>query len=521
MVFIQKAFLFLLFVGCALISSINSQQTYSFPVNLNYCQDQSNETTKASFESNRTVLLSSLSSKASENNSFYNDTSNGVYGLFLCRGDASIGTCQRCVIYAVEYIKLLCPSSKTVIIWFDDCMLRYSDTNFFGVQQIFPGAFMWNIKNTTSPGTNFGAIALMNELIADALGTETLYKTGKRPVGDGSEWYSHSLLGTFMKYLIRSIISTGSGFPFETLPSLVIADDMNDEFDDTLSFVKSSSVVFGFEAKTLGSEKTGVKLCGCALMSSINSKPTYNYHFCEDQSNNSSDASFESNLTDLLGSLPSKACQNISFYNDTSNGIYGLFLCRGDVNSSTCQSCVSYAAQDITSRCPSNTTAIIWFDECMLRYSNTDFFGVEDLSPMVFMWNVENLTSPQQTDFGGRALMNGLIDDALGTEMLYMYKACNSSGQVRYGMVQCTRDINSTSCGNCFQQLITEANRRCQKKIGWRVLAPSCNIRYENYPFIQQPPVPPPAPPLPHPVAAAPQPLPDNGKTSSTFPASA
>ncbi|XP_059436931.1 cysteine-rich receptor-like protein kinase 10 [Corylus avellana] len=54
---------------------------------------------------------------------FYNDTSNGVYGLFLCRGDASIGTCQRCVIYAVEYIKLLCPSSKTVIIWFDDCML--------------------------------------------------------------------------------------------------------------------------------------------------------------------------------------------------------------------------------------------------------------------------------------------------------------------------------------------------------------------------------------------------------------
>ena len=66
----------------------------------------------------------------------------------------------------------------------------------------------------------------------------------------------------------------------------------------------------------------------CALMSSINSQPIYNYHFCEDQSNNSSDASFESNLTVLLGSLSSKASQNISFYNDTSNGIYGLFPCR-------------------------------------------------------------------------------------------------------------------------------------------------------------------------------------------------
>jgi hypothetical protein len=48
------------------------------------------------------------------------------------------------------------------------------------------------------------------------------------------------------------------------LLSLVIADDMNDELDDTLefSFVKSRSVVFGFEAKKLGSEKTRVKLYG-------------------------------------------------------------------------------------------------------------------------------------------------------------------------------------------------------------------------------------------------------------------
>jgi hypothetical protein len=42
---------------------------------------------------------------------------------------------------------------------------------------------------------------------------------------------------------------------------------------------------------------------GCALMNSINSQPTYNYHFCEDQSNNSSDVSFESNLTVLHAGL--------------------------------------------------------------------------------------------------------------------------------------------------------------------------------------------------------------------------
>ncbi|XP_062161843.1 cysteine-rich repeat secretory protein 1-like [Alnus glutinosa] len=155
-------------------------------------------------------------------------------------------------------------------------------------------------------------------------------------------------------------------------------------------------------------------------MSSINSEPTYNYHYCLDQSNETPNTSFQSNLTVLLGSLSSKASQSYSFYNDTSNGIYGLFLCRGDVNSSTCQSCVSYASQDITSRCPSNRTATIWFDECMLRYSNSNFFGVEATSPGLLAWNIiGNTTSPDAANFGAQALMNGLIEEALRTDMLF------------------------------------------------------------------------------------------------------
>jgi hypothetical protein len=145
---------------------------------------------------------------------------------------------------------------------------------------------------------------------------------------------------------------------------------------------------------------------GCALIGSINSEPTYNYRYCLDQSNNSSDASFQSYLKVLLGSLSSKASQNKSFYNDTSNGIYGLFLCRGDVNTSTCQSCVSYAGQYITTLCPSNRTAIIWFEECMLRYSDTNFFGVEQTFPWLNRSNGNNRASPNETDFGGLALMN-------------------------------------------------------------------------------------------------------------------
>ena len=251
------------------------------------------------------------------------------------------------------------------------------------------------------------------------------------------------------------------------------------------------------------------------MINSINSQPTYNYHSCRDESNDSPNTSFESNLKVLLGALSTKASENYSFYNHSSNGIYAFFLCRGDVDNSTCRSCVSYAGQDITTRCPSNTTAIIWFDECMLRYSDSNFFGVLETLPGVLMWNTQNRTSPEEPNFGARALIYGLIEVARGTDMLY--KAGTWSGDnrsdVRYGLVQCTRDINGTSCTNCLEKSMTRANLCCEGKKGWRVLAPSCIIRYENYSFFQPPSLPPP----PQPQLPLPQPLPDNGKTIKLF----
>jgi hypothetical protein len=50
-----------------------------------------------------------------------------------------------------------------------------------------------------------------------------------------------------------------------------------------------------------------------ALARSINPQPTYNFHFCLDQSNVSLDAIYTSNLRALLGSLCSSAFQNNNF----------------------------------------------------------------------------------------------------------------------------------------------------------------------------------------------------------------
>ena len=252
--------------------------------------------------------------------------------------------------------------------------------------------------------------------------------------------------------------------------------------------------------------------------SSIHSQLTYNDHICLYQSNETSNTNYQSNLTVLLKSLSSKASQNYNFYNKSSSiGIYALFLCRGDVSNSTCQSCVSYVIQNITTRCPSNKTAIIWFDQCMLRYSNVNFFGQTQISPMSLMYNTQNTTTPELTNFYALGLLYDLIDRAKVTDMLFKSDSqtvqLSDGSKISYGLVQCTRDIDAPSCGQCLSYLMDTVETCCQAKIGWHILGPSCFLRYENYSFTEQSP----AKPLPLPLAqsmpAATMPPTINGKT--------
>ncbi|KAF3968843.1 hypothetical protein CMV_007299 [Castanea mollissima] len=262
-----------------------------------------------------------------------------------------------------------------------------------------------------------------------------------------------------------------------------------------------------------------------SLTTSVHSQPTYNYHFCWDQSNETSNTYYQSNLTVLLESLSSKASQNYSFYNESSNiGIYALFLCRGDVSNSTCQSCVNYATQDITTRCPSNKSAIIWYDECMIHYSNVSFFGQAKVSPMLLMWNTQNTSSPDLINAKALSLMYDLIDSATTKDVLFNSNNQTDGSEKGYGLVQCTRDIDNSSCNKCLSELMNKAQNCCQAKIGWRILGASCFLRYEKYSFTENSPaIPspspsptptsllPPPPPPPQSVPAEPQPPTVNG----------
>ncbi|KAK4594990.1 hypothetical protein RGQ29_018645 [Quercus rubra] len=84
----------------------------------------------------------------------------------------------------------------------------------------------------------------------------------------------------------------------------------------------------------------------------------------------------------------------------------------------------------------------------------------------------------------------------------------------RYGLVQCTRDINSTQCRNCLKILIEKVQDCCQARTEFRIISPSCNLRYANYSLIQEASAPV-LPPLPSPLL--PSPLPGNDVKSLQF----
>ena len=233
----------------------------------------------------------------------------------------------------------------------------------------------------------------------------------------------------------------------------------------------------------------------------------YIYHICGTET---PDGDYKTNLTSLLDSLSSKA-STYTFYKDALNQIYSLYLCRGDVNATTCQSCVKAAGQEIQDECQYNKTAIIWYDECMLRYSNKDFFGQMSTTPRVLMWNVNNVSDPTEKNVGVLSVMNSLQGETPFEELKFETdeKQYNASLTL-YGLAQCTRDIGTDPCYECLEELFSIIKECCQEKVGWRVYGPNCNIRHERFRFYADPASPAPAQLAPPPPPTAKPPPPDN-----------
>ncbi|XP_010267807.1 PREDICTED: cysteine-rich receptor-like protein kinase 10 [Nelumbo nucifera] len=148
------------------------------------CQGAENYTAGNTFESNLRVLLPSLAINGSTTG-FYNATlgenPNTVFGLGLCRGDIPVEQCRTCLEKASEEIIQGCSGRKSGVIWYEVCMLRYSDHNFFSTNDLQDKKFMWNENNVTDPNRlNQILVNLITNLSSQAVSdpSKLLFATG-------------------------------------------------------------------------------------------------------------------------------------------------------------------------------------------------------------------------------------------------------------------------------------------------------------------------------------------------------
>ncbi|XBI32689.1 hypothetical protein VPH35_056111 [Triticum aestivum] len=118
--------------------------------------------------------------------------------------------------------------------------------------------------------------------------------------------------------------------------------------------------------------------------------------------NYTSNSTYQANLLLLSSTLPNKAVSNTTLFATATAGhdpdiVYALALCRGDtIDASDCETCVAAAFPDAQQICPYNKDATLYYDACMLRFSNHNFLvanSTQDQMSWITLRNNLNFTT--------------------------------------------------------------------------------------------------------------------------------
>ncbi|KAI3909823.1 hypothetical protein MKW92_027035 [Papaver armeniacum] len=213
--------------------------------------------------------------------------------------------------------------------------------------------------------------------------------------------------------------------------------------------------------------------------------------------NYTTNSTYQTNLNLLLSSLattftdintiPRYGYRNITIGRNP-NTVYGSLHCREDIAPAICAVCVQIATERVMqdSGCPNKKTAILFYNGCILRYSDENYFSILNEEPSVVLVFVDNSIANQ---VGYIDLVTGLLDDLVieavtNTSIspsLYATRSANYNTSIQvYAMVQCTPDLAPSLCSKCLRSALGKLPSGAQ---GARVLFPSCTFRFEYNPF--------------------------------------
>ncbi|KAL6514628.1 hypothetical protein OROGR_020207 [Orobanche gracilis] len=262
-------------------------------------------------------------------------------------------------------------------------------------------------------------------------------------------------------------------------------------------------------------------VCYLLLVISISSAEIISVRYCnpsEGRGNYTTNSTYHTNLNTLLSNLTETNNNNYGgFYNlsygQNPNKVYAIGLCRGDIKTDKCHSCLNNARLNLTQYCPNQKEAYGWYDDetCLLYYSDTSIFGVLIIEPWDYSWDGKNeMVDVVQFNTSLINLMDSLIKRAAasgGDSSSRKYATASVVGpnnhQTIYGLVQCRPDLSGIQCSGCLNESILVLPSCCNDMKGARILRPSCILRYGTNNLFYDP------------AADAPPPSPSTNNTSS------
>lgn len=225
--------------------------------------------------------------------------------------------------------------------------------------------------------------------------------------------------------------------------------------------------------------------------------------FCDD---NTANSTYHENLLRLSTTLQKNTSSTPFLFAKGSVGaypdaVYGLERCLGDANASVCSDCIRNALESAQQLCTNNREVTIFYDTCLLRFSNWDtaivgsgsygdnsYYAVIDTMDktgnterMLPGWNASNITNVIQVLL--QETSNAAAYMFFKGRVVTGFMEATSTNPLLYSMAQCTEDMSSLECLNCLEYISGIAIGNFTGQQRGQVLSLRCNLRYDTAVF--------------------------------------
>ncbi|KAL2334525.1 hypothetical protein Fmac_015738 [Flemingia macrophylla] len=224
----------------------------------------------------------------------------------------------------------------------------------------------------------------------------------------------------------------------------------------------------------------------------------FRYEICSN--NKTTGNNFKSNIKRLLSSLASNSLNNTAFYKTTGvtestsstlllgkqgneirlsyvvqkEHIHGSGVvprscshecsvrslnlrANGVMSPVTSVKSVQHATQTLSAECSLSKAAVMWIDECMVRYSNRSFFSIVDTRTILNVYSERNVSDQESFMRLVFDKLNKTADEAAGGNREKMYATSQTDiteNRTLYSLAQWTPDLLPNDCRRCLSVTI-------------------------------------------------------------------